>query len=243
MGCATVDASTQLVDAPAAQVAHDAEMGQEAFYQMVQSGAAGNIRGLRVVQWYVKGSDAQARAEARSAADVLMGACPYNRSAVQLVLVAQMVVAKHNASGESPEVQAEWARIRDGLALQVSLLDDLAVTALRAPVKWEYLFDHADVIVTRAQLEASDDPVGLTKPLQDQTQALVEGYDLATTQFIEMSVVTLDGYTAGHWPFSGFTGGWSMALAGIERDIQDPAMKDDVRALREALKLFADSRC
>jgi hypothetical protein len=237
-GTETTGAPTIADEAPM-----EASIGQEAFGELIRSGAEGTTRGLKVVEWYVSGATEAERAEARASADVLMGACPYNRASVQLALVTQKVVSRHAAANERPEVQAEWRRIQDGLALHVSLLDGFGVTGLRTPIPGEYLFDHPDVVVTRAQLDASDDPVALSGTIVARTPELVENYDLATLQFIDSAQVTLSDFSAGHWPLSQHLGGWQVALEALEPKLEDPSMKADVQALLDLLRPYANQRC
>jgi hypothetical protein len=242
LGCGGATETTG-ASSPADEAPIEASIGQEAFGELIRSGAEGTTRALGVVEWYVSGATEAERIEARASADVLMGACPYNRASVQLALVTQKVVSRHAAATERPEVQAEWHRIQDGLARHVSLLDGFGVTGLRAPIQGEYLFDHPDVVVTRAQLDASDDPIALSATIVARTPELVERYDLATRQFIDAAQVTLSDYSAGHWPLSPYLGGWQIALEALEPQLVDPAMKADVQALLELLRPYANQRC
>lgn len=183
------------------------------------------------------------RLEARLAANLLLGNCPWNRASVQLPVALALVAGRHDAARLDGEVGDAWLRLQLGLAEHVALLDPFGVTALRAPLPGEYLANHPDVVLTRIQLHAAADPLAATRPLLDQIPALVDSYDLATREFIEMDSLQLRHHTAEQWPYAGLLDGWREALVALEPKIRDEALLRDVRAMIDALDAYGQTGC
>lgn len=221
----------------------DAALSAEAFHALVSDGAQGTTRGVRVARERIDALSGTDRLEARLAAHLLMGNCPWNRASVQLPIALSLVAARHDPARMDPEVGAEWRRLQVGLAEHVALLDQFGVTALRAPLPGDYLATHTDVIVTRAQLDAAADPLAVTRALVDQIPALVAGYDLATGEFIEMDRLQLQAHTAGAWPYPDLLDGWRVALVALEPKVRDEALLRDVRAMISVLEAYGGSGC
>ena len=221
----------------------DAALSAEAFAALVSDGAQGTTRGVRVARERIDALQVPDRLEARRAASLVIGNCPWNRAGVQLPIALALVAARHDAAPMDAAVRTEWRRIQLGLAEHVALLDQFGVTGLRAPLPGEFLATHPDVIVTRAQLDAAADPLAVTRPLVDQIPDLVERYDLATREFIEMDSLQLRGHTAAEWPYPHLLDGWRAALAALEPQLRDEALLTDVRAVIALLDAYSQTRC
>lgn len=238
-GCFQAEANPMAV----ARLNPDALLSAEAYTELLFDGAQGTTRAVRVARDQVEGLDALEEKEAREAADLAIGSCPYNRSGVQLPIALSLALQRHDAGTVEPEIRAEWRRLQVGLAEHVALLDQFGVTNLRAPLDGEYLYSHPDVIVTRSQLEAAADPIAVTQHLVDAIPRLVDGYDAETVRFLESAQLTLGGHTRDQWPYVAILDAWRADLKAIEPRISDEALQAEVRAMIEVLNAFSSSRC
>lgn len=223
----------------------DLALGTEAFAELVFDGAAGTTRGVDALLDMVAGWDEATRQDARASVDALITTCPFNRIGAELPIALVITASRHDPAGVEIEVRATWRRIQAGLARHVTLLEELGAGDLRLPRDLEYLAGHPTFLATRADLEAAADPMAVVADHLEQLPAVVDGLDPDTRRFLEVVHIDLDRATGRHgsWPFLLELEGWRAALMSIHPRIEDPALKQDVGAMFDALDAFLGSSC
>jgi hypothetical protein len=206
-------------------------------------GAQGTTRVVQRAADHVARWDDTTRAEAHQAAAVLMVNCPYNRLSMQLPIALERVAARYDDSYTDIEFRAEWRRIRAGLAQHVALVDALGAGAQPMPQPGDYLAPHRQLLLTRAQLDASADPLDALEPLLNATHGLVGSYDPWTLQRIADATDTVDLRTDGQWPTQYLLMAWRRQLVSIEPFITQQDMLRDVQRMIAALDTYSELRC
>ena len=109
----------------------------------------------------------------------------------------------------------------------------------------EYLGGYPSFLATRAELKAAADPMAIVADHLEQLPAVVDGLDPDTRRFLEVVAIDLGRATGHHdsWPFLLELQGWRAALMAIHPRIEDPALKQDVGAMFDALDAFLGSSC
>lgn len=237
-----------LAEAPVAPVKSanpDLALGTEAFAELVFDGAAGTTRGVDALRDMVAGWDDATRDDARASVDALITTCPFNRLGAELPIALAITASRHDPAGVDVEVRAAWRRIQTGLAQHVALLEDLGAGDLRMPRDMEYLGGYPSFLATRAELDAAADPMAIVADHLEQLPAVVDGLDPDTRRFLEVVAIDLGRATGRHdsWPFLLELQGWRAALMAIHPRIEDPALKQDVGAMFDALDAFLGSSC
>lgn len=182
---------------------------------------------LRAIDDGVRALPADNLAQAREAAAVIVSECPYNRSLVQLPVVMQLVLARHDDPG--------LAKLKQAVDLQVSVLDQLGVAALPLPRAGAYLDRDMPGLATAAHLASRVDPIGETRLLTDQIEGLVEAYDPGTTARIDAASEVLSLATQGQWALKGQLAGQREALRQLSAETTDPALKADLDGLEQLI--------
>jgi hypothetical protein len=223
----------------------DLALGEEEFVELVYDGAAGATRGVAVLQEMVAGWDDAERRDALGSVDALITTCPYNRLGAQVPLALSIAVSRWEPERVDIEIRAEWRRLQAGLKQHVALLEALGVGDLRAPKLHEHLFQFPGFNVTRADLQASPDPIALTRDHLEQLSSIVERLDSGTMRFLEELHIDLDRHTAPHisWPFPLLNNGWRVDLLSMEPHITDPDLAREVRSMIEMIEAFANDHC
>lgn len=232
-------------DTPVKSANPDLALGTEAFAEMVFDGAGGTTRGVDALRDMVAGWDDATRDDARASVDALITTCPFNRIGAELPIALAITASRHDPAGVDVEVRAAWRRIQAGLARHVALLEDLGAGDLRMPRDMEYLAGHPTFLATRAELEAAADPMAIVADHLEQLPAVVDGLDPDTRRFLEVVAIDLGRATGRNdsWPFLLELQGWRAALMAIHPRIEDPALKQDVGAMFDALDVFVGSSC
>lgn len=171
--------------------------------------------------------------------------CPYNRASFQLPIALKIAVDRFDVEALDPLVMQDWYTLKRGLTLHVALLDAVGAE-LRPPRPGDFL--HAwlffnGAFLTRAELEASADPVAASLPLIKAIPLITEQYDESTRARIEADTVTLQAATGSDRLFLPLIAGWQSALRRIEPFVHQEAEARAVRQMIEALDLLLQQTC
>ena len=173
--------------------------------------------------------------QARQAAASIISDCPYNRSMVQVPLVLQQVLARH----DEPALTA----VKAAVDAHVVVLRDLGVDALPPPVAGGNLDRPLRGLTTAAALRDSADPIGETRVLVDQIEGLVAAYDADTLARISTAADTLGKATEGQWALEGPLVGMQRELQRVLLVTEDPALRVELIALDGLLAELVRQSC
>ncbi|MCB9779194.1 MAG: hypothetical protein H6742_11575 [Alphaproteobacteria bacterium] len=173
--------------------------------------------------------------QARDAAASIISDCPYNRSMVQVPLVLQQVLARH----DDPALSA----VKAGVDAHVAVLRDLGVDALPLPAAGRNLDRPLVGLTTAAALRDSADPIGETRVLVDQIEGLVAAYDADTVARITTAADTLAKATGGQWALEGQLVGLQKELQRVLLVVEDPALRVELIALDGLLAELVRQAC
>jgi len=191
---------------------------------------------LQEVQHKLESLSPERLVEVHHAAGVTIKNCPYNRSAVQVPLVMSRVLSRHDA----PELEG----IKAALALHLTVLDTLQVSALELPTDGDYLRPEMDGIFTGPELAAREDPVAGAMLLVAQIQELVNAFPPETKSRSDGALKTVNVATLNHWelksPLLVYRNHleWSLAQGTLT-----PAAAADMQAILTLVSEFSLLRC
>lgn len=168
--------------------------------------------------------------------------CPYNRASFQLPVALALAAGSVEGRGLEPEARATWRAVRSGLVAHAAAVDALAGPDWRMPAPGENLHG-LDAIVSRAELEAAEDPIATTTALLVQITATVDDYDDATTARIEAASDTLRPFEASPWRLKLALLGWKAGLEAVAPQLTDATERARLEAMIAAIDLFASTRC
>jgi hypothetical protein len=203
----------------------------------------------------VQGLPAAARDEAAASLRTLSVSDPYTRAALQLPFALNVALADLPATAFDPVARQEWLSLQAGVATHVAVLEALGVD-LPAPGPGEPLFGSGLPLPDLDTLRATDDPVATTAELVDGIVTVARRSDGPTRARIEAASDRVERATGiarpcprgphaavpGHpWTLGMNLGGWHDALRRVEPFAKDPATRERVSAMIDALDHFGDA--
>jgi hypothetical protein len=239
-GCVSADAGVRRADASvAAPVDHGLTLDELMFADV-----RGAARATEIVRDDLRALSPEARAEVAASMEVLVRNCPFTRASVQLPRALHRVVME-TPLGEidGGYAQSDWLSLRRGLTAHVEALDAMGAH-LPLPETGDYLYEAGDGwLLDDAALARADDPVAATLPLLHRVRPLVEGYDRATADRIDLHRRRIEGHTMHGWVLSEHVWAWRDALVRMAPFVAEPEAKARVQAMLEALEALGREGC
>lgn len=190
---------------------------------------------LQVVRADLAALSPEQRAEASRAVVEMITNCPFNRSSVQVAMVLQHVLDRHDDPALAP--------LRSAVDDHVAALDLLGATALPLPRQGDYLHRDMAGLVTGPQLLAAPDPIATAHQLLAQVLDLVGAYDAQTTDRLEAAGAVLAPATHDQWPMKNQLLGVRVELKRLADTDLDPRLQADVVALHALLDEYLSLTC
>ena len=213
-------------------------------HELTEVDVRGAAFAAQVVLESAEARPAEAREMVGAALQVLQVTCPYNRAAVQLPIALRAAVAETDPNDLDPLIQADWRYLQQGLDAHVATLDVFGAS-LPLPTEADYLYGRLfpDAPITRAQLEAADDPIRATMPLLASIRFVVDEYTSEATETIEQNRLVVYAGTGEMWPLKHQMLGWRSALTKLQPFLTEEGRKAQVAQMIEALDTFAGLGC
>lgn len=170
--------------------------------------------------------------------------CPYTRSTYQLPLALKLTADRVDLAALDPLVQDDWRRLKRGLADHVAALDALGAD-LPLPQPGDFLDGRLPfgAYVTRADLEASADPIHDTLPLLDAIGPIVEAYDAPTLALLDETYPHVQAAVGTDRMFFALFAGWHAALRRLQPFVHGAAEAREVNEMINALDRLVGQAC
>ena len=169
--------------------------------------------------------------------------CAYNRAAVQLPVVLHQVAQRHDPSRVSPRGRLEWARVQQGLAQHVALLDSIEVASLPMPTSTDHLAGFDTYLRSGPQLKRSADPMADTSPMLQVISEVVDSFDEETFEELDAWRLILSDATGDNWPMGRQLGAFENHLSGLQGRVEDPALEADLEKMVDLIQAWGAQGC
>lgn len=177
-----------------------------------------------------------------AATRVMATHCPYNRATMQLPQALLIEMSRSDASTLPPVARMQWAQLRSGLELHVSVLASLGATGLPLPAPGDYLHGEP-AMIDSATLWQSADPLSATEQLALETRRLVAGFDAETQRKLDTARAVVRPHTGDadllKWPILG----WEKGLERLDAALGHHEAALSVRRMIEVTKTYTRQGC
>ena len=209
---------------------------------LIRADVRGTARVTELVLADVQRLDPQRRKEVVEAYRVLSVNCPFTRAAMLLPFALHKTVQGIGIDNIDGLVQREWASLEQGLTTHVAVLTALGVD-LAMPMPGDHLLGIGDaLLIDRATLLASPDPIAAAMPLIDGITPVARSIDDTVGQHIQENREKVDA-AIGQATLGLHLGGWENALRKIEPFVLFEEDAAKVRRMIEAIQAWGAQGC
>lgn len=208
---------------------------------LTRADVRGTARSIELTLQDIERLSPKRRAAVAESYRVLSVNCPYTRASMQLPLALHKVVMSIEPDRLDPLVQRDWANLQRGLTTHVAVIEALGGD-LASPAPGDHLHGAEALLLDRATLDASLDPIAAIMPLIDEITPLVHTLDGPNTERIEKSRQDVD-QAIGQATLGLHLGGWENALRRVEPFVVDAEHKARVLGMIEALSAWGSQGC